>query len=75
LQRLHLPVRFGDLRNQGSASVLPDGNIFKPKILIWLSFGRPCNGRPFGLFYGHLVSFKVNWNILRQNFASDIVLI
>jgi hypothetical protein len=38
-------------------------HIFKPKILIWVSFGGTCNGSgwyilwPLGLFYGHLVYF------------------
>jgi hypothetical protein len=46
-------------------------HIFKPKIPIWLNFGRSCNGRcwsilwpfgigilrPFGIFYGYLVYF------------------
>jgi hypothetical protein len=36
-------------------------DIFKPKILIWVSFGEPCNGKgwdilwPFGIYCGNLV--------------------
>jgi hypothetical protein len=35
--------------------------VFKPKIIIWVNFGDPLNGKcwyilwPFGIFYGHLV--------------------
>jgi hypothetical protein len=45
-------------------------HIFKPKIPIWVNFGRSCNGRcwyilcPFGLFYGHLWYFVAIWDIL-----------
>jgi hypothetical protein len=45
------------------------GHFFKPKILIWVNLGRPCNGSclyilwTFGLFYGHLVYFVVIWYI------------
>jgi hypothetical protein len=48
---------------------LPD-SIFRPKIPIWVIFGRFCNRRcwyiswSFGLFYGHLVYFKAIWYIL-----------
>jgi hypothetical protein len=44
--------------------------IFKPKIQIWVNFGRSCNGRcfvflgPFWLFYGQMVHFMVIWYIL-----------
>jgi hypothetical protein len=51
------------LGDDGVSTVLPDGiHIFKPKIPIWVNFDGPCNGRycyilrPFGVFYGHLVS-------------------
>jgi hypothetical protein len=58
--------------------VLLDGVcIIKPKILIWVNFGRYCNGRcwyffmailsilrPNVLFYDHLVHFVVIWYIL-----------
>jgi hypothetical protein len=44
---------------------LPDGIcIFKPKIPIWVNFGGPCNGTPFGPFYNYLVYFMVIWYIL-----------
>jgi hypothetical protein len=45
-------------------------HILKPKIPVWVNFGGSRNERclsillPFGLFYGHLVCFKVIWYIL-----------
>jgi hypothetical protein len=44
--------------------------IFKPKISIWVVFGRSCNRRcwyilwPFGPFYGYWVYFSVIYYIL-----------
>jgi hypothetical protein len=46
--------------------------IFRPKIVIWVHFGGPCDGIcwcnlwTFGLFYGQLVYFTASWSILRQ---------
>jgi hypothetical protein len=47
--------------------------IFKPKIPIWVNFGRSRNGtfychlmyilRPFGIFCGYLVYFMVIWYV------------
>jgi hypothetical protein len=39
--------------------------ISKPKIQIWVKFGRPCNGRCW-YFYGHFVYFLAEWYILGQ---------
>jgi hypothetical protein len=45
-------------------------HIFKPKILIWVTFGGSCTERcwynicPFGLFYSHTVYFAAIWYIL-----------
>jgi hypothetical protein len=57
---------------------LPDGIFFRPKILIWVQFGRVLPSkmfvhfmaiwsilRPFGIFCGHLVYFVAIWSILR----------
>jgi hypothetical protein len=41
--------------------------IFKPKILIWVNFGRSCNGKcwftvcPFGECSSHLVNAPAIW--------------
>jgi hypothetical protein len=44
--------------------VLPDGTyILKPKLPIWVSFGRSCNGT-FGIFYSHLFYFTAKLYIL-----------
>jgi hypothetical protein len=43
--------------------------IFRPKIAIWVDFGRSCSGRcwcnlwTFGLFYGHLIFSMDIWYI------------
>jgi hypothetical protein len=43
--------------------------IFKPKILIWVNYGGPLNGkgcyilRPLGIYYGHLVYFNAIWQL------------
>jgi hypothetical protein len=41
--------------------------VFKPKILIWVNFGGPKNGKywyilwSFKIFYSHLVYFMAIW--------------
>jgi hypothetical protein len=42
-------------------------HIFNPKILVWITFGGPKNGKgwyiiwPFGIYYGNLVDFMAVW--------------
>jgi hypothetical protein len=44
--------------------VLPDVCFFKPKIPIWVNFGRPCNGRCLYYFYGYIIYVMAIWYIL-----------
>jgi hypothetical protein len=47
-----------------TSTVLPDGMyIFRPKIPIWVNFGRSCNGRCW-YFYVLFVYFAAKWYIL-----------
>jgi hypothetical protein len=42
--------------------------IFRPKIVIWINFGGPCNGRCYYilLVYGLLIHFMTIWYVLWQ---------
>jgi hypothetical protein len=43
-------------RQHRSRSGLPDGNIFIPKVQIWVNYGGSCNGR-CRMFLWHFVHF------------------
>jgi hypothetical protein len=42
---------------------LPDGMVFKPKIPIWVNFGRSCK-EDVSIFWRHFVYITAKWYIL-----------